>query len=156
MLVQALSYDRPIRRFSKSRGLSANPLPALLLASFPRGLWLSFLVVCSENPMKSLLHRLKGDLCQVQQSLGLIKLETGNVGFCGWRMTKERESERWKALSARKKMVSTCNFWISERSEKQQAYSAQDSQQCDRQVPKHFGSTTNYSVKASLLPSWWI
>lgn len=75
----------------------------------------------------------------------LIKQETGNVSFCEGRMTREREG--WKTISARKRMESKRNFWISEISEKQQAYSAQDSQQGDRQVPKQIGSTTNYSVK---------
>ena len=159
MLVHAVSHARSRGRFLKSWGLFANPLPALLLASFfMRSLTL---VPCSllQNHKEMLATQAKRrpmpSTTDSWSTTLLIKQETGNVSFCEGRMTREREG--WKTISARKRMESKRNFWISEISEKQQAYSAQDSQQGDRQVPKHIDSTTNDSVKVSLqLPLWWI
>ena len=155
MLVHAISHARSRGWFLKFQGL----FPALLLASFfMRSLTL---VPCSllQNHKEMLATQAKRrpmpSTTDSRSTTLLIKQETGNVSFCEGRMTREREG--WKTISARKRMESKRNFWISEISEKQQAYSAQDSQQGDRQVPKHIDSTTNYSVKVSLqLPLWWI
>ena len=96
MLVQAVSHDRPRGRFLKSQGLSANPLPAaLLLASFfMRSLTL---VPCSllQNHKETLATQAKRrpmpSTTDSRSTTLLIKQETGNVSFCGGRMTRERK-----------------------------------------------------------------
>ena len=95
MLVHAVSNERPRGRFLKSQGLSANPLPALLLASF--FMQSLTLVLCSllQNHKETLATQAKRrpmpSTTESRSTTLLIKQETGNVSFCGGRMTRERE-----------------------------------------------------------------
>ena len=67
MLVRKLRHNGPSGRFLKSLGLSASvsflsslpPSPLFQLRHFSRGLWFSFLVLCSKTARKRLLHRLE-------------------------------------------------------------------------------------------------
>ena len=96
MLLRAVSHDRPRGRFSKSRGLSANPLPALLLASFFT--WSLTLIPCSllQNHKETLATQAKRrpmpSTTESQSTTLLIKLETGNLSFL-WREDDQREKE---------------------------------------------------------------
>ena len=103
MLVHAVSHARSRGRFLKSWGLFANSLPALLLASFfMRSLTF---VPCSllQNHKEMLATQAKRrpmpSTTDSRSTTLLIKQETGNVSFCGGRMTREREREVKNNLS---------------------------------------------------------
>ena len=160
MLVHAISHDRPRRQFSKSWGLSANPLPALLLASlFMRSLTL---VPCSllQNHKEMLAMQAKRrpmpSTTESGSTILLIKQETGNVSFCGGRMTRERKRDEKHSQQGREWRANITFEWVRDLRNSRPTVHRIVSTVTGKFQSTSIGSTTSYSIKVSMLPLWWI